>query len=475
MKKITLLLCLFLTGMAAQAQTLSNTDFEDWDITPYDDPATYWISSNYVFLPELGVVTTTRVTGQGSPNAIRLQTHKVGSDVAVGFITNTLEDIEAGVGGQPYTGQPTHMDGFYRYNLPADDTAILMAIFKNSGIPISINIFKIKGTGNQPVFIPFSFALSPLPIAPDTVIIAALSSSILGGDDSKAEDGSWIEFDNLMFSGSGAMPPIPNGNFEAWRTRSFETPNDWTRGDGFSWGIEPTIKRSTDKYSGSYALKLITSVDSFNNNFIEIGSVFANMGISVTVPDTIIGYYKYTTPGIDTATVTATFLNSSGFPAGVKSLYILPPVATYTRFALPIDPDDIPSGSTSVTLSFESSAMMMPTTGAPLDPVPGSTLLIDNLSVVQGSVGVGKLKLIHNYNVYPNPVKNVLNISLKSNGSEEVAITLVDAKGSVVYKAAHKLSGGSNIAIPVSQLAPGMYFYTIKGSNGIATDKFYKE
>lgn len=478
MKKILLLFPFMALAIAGHAQSIANPDFENWQIIPYQDAGSYWITSNYLNLPDYRTVTATRVAGNASPNAIHLQTHIMGSDVAYGFITNTLDDVTAGGGGKPYATQPTTITGYYRYDIPNLDTAVLLVVFKKNGSVISDNLFKIKGTGTQSTFVPFTFTLAPLSTIPDTVIIAAASSNVFASGPLLAEDGSWIELDDLAFQGATTMDPIPNGDFETWTSLSFETPDNWARGNTFNYGIEPTIKRSTDKYAGSYALQISTEVDHANNDYVEVGAVNQNMLLNKNEIDTVKGYFKYTTPGVDTAALILGFLDASGSPLSFRYVVPVGPASTYQPFLFILDPNDFPPGADSVKIEFVSSYGLAPFSGQSLDPVPGSTLLVDGLSLTHGPATTGISKVLKGdskYTVYPNPATSVLNIKYTAQQESDAFITICDAKGSIVYSKLSKMQPGANTTIQVGNFTPGMYFYTIKDASGVVNDKFYKQ
>lgn len=73
----------------------------------------------------------------------------------------------------------------------------------------------------------------------------------------------------------------------------------------------------------------------------------------------------------------------------------------------------------------------------------------------------------NNFSVYPNPVTNVLNISMKN----EMIInnlSITDLNGRVVS------SSDSNTSIDVSNLSPGVYFISVETYEGKGTSKFVK-
>ncbi|MGN6476739.1 MAG: T9SS type A sorting domain-containing protein, partial [Flavipsychrobacter sp.] len=113
--------------------------------------------------------------------------------------------------------------------------------------------------------------------------------------------------------------------------------------------------------------------------------------------------------------------------------YIFPPVTSYQKFSIVLDPADFPPGADSIQLQFYSSSGIAPRSGAPLDPVVGSSLLIDGLSIVHGPTGIKKIAKENSaYTVYPNPATNVLNIKYTSQQGADATVTICDAKGSIV-------------------------------------------
>lgn len=68
--------------------------------------------------------------------------------------------------------------------------------------------------------------------------------------------------------------------------------------------------------------------------------------------------------------------------------------------------------------------------------------------------------------VYPNPVSDVLNVTI--NGADQAVITLINANGGIVVQ--QKVQQ-STAAIPVSSLAKGYYFLTVQTAQGAKTHK----
>ncbi|WP_293894589.1 M4 family metallopeptidase [Flavobacterium sp.] len=94
--------------------------------------------------------------------------------------------------------------------------------------------------------------------------------------------------------------------------------------------------------------------------------------------------------------------------------------------------------------------------------------LIDNF-VIETSLGTNEF-LINDTNIYPNPVKGILNYTI----SDQVvltAITIHDVSGKEIYKSGNTI----NNVIDVSSLSSGVYFVTFKSDKGSVSKKFIKE
>ena len=176
---------------------------------------------------------------------------------------------------------------------------------------------------------------------------------------------------------------IPNSGFENWsNVQYFEDPDGFTTTNFVSYfadGVANATK-TTDSYSGSYALKLET-LDTDEGPIA--GAAFIGLlgngaiigGIPFTErPDSLTGYVKYNVAGIDTAYVAVLF-KKFGAPLGICFVQLTGNQNGYQYFSQPINwlipiisPDTLAIGIISSTLFGV--------------PVPGSTITVDNLQFV---------------------------------------------------------------------------------------------
>ena len=89
------------------------------------------------------------------------------------------------------------------------------------------------------------------------------------------------------------------------------------------------------------------------------------------------------------------------------------------------------------------------------------------------SFGLEDLKTVDFIHVYPNPVSDILNISLATNAPIEIDVKMTDMAGQVVYSQAFNSSTGTakSISIPVSELPSGVYTVTATANGEVTTVK----
>lgn len=451
MKKLLLLTTIMLIQVCLFGQALPNGTFENWNSINYNE-LSGWNSGNLRDIQRMGVPSVTRVTGL-TGYGIRIQTNIIGADTSDSYIINTnnpCSDPSAWTGGTPLTQQPTAITGYYRYNLLGTDTAIMLVIFRKNGVHIGDNFIKIRGTGNQSTFVAFSFPVTCAGV-PDSVIIAAAPSN--KKDNNIATNGSFIEFDNLGFTGTTQTPV--NANFENWIAKSYDAANGWE-----VWGNG--VSKSTSSYAGTYAMRIETVNEMCGDVYssgITTGHLTENSGPKGGRPytnmlDTLKGYYKYTSMGNDTANISINLSKTgSNVGGGWKQL---PASANYTYFEIPINAFMAPD-----TMRIDIQSSKWPTQPSNV----GSVLFLDNLYLSSLPLGLfnsanNELKII----AYPNPVHDILHIKINKNVSVK-NIIIYDALGNIV-KTQNNIETESNFNIDVSKFATGVYYYSVQTNDG---------
>ncbi|HKZ64705.1 MAG TPA: hypothetical protein VJ111_00040 [Chitinophagaceae bacterium] len=185
------------------------------------------------------------------------------------------------------------------------------------------------------------------------------------------------------FGGMSLAQSIPNGNFEAWTSGTYEYPQyyPFNSNEEVFWKQIPfNLTKTTDAYQGTYAVQLTTNAsatDTAGAYFVspvngEDPSTWTG-GIPYNQkPTGIRGYYKYNVATADSALILATFSNG-GNNIGTYIFKVGGIKTSYTLFnftfspALAITPDSVGFAATSSDLMVSNG-------------MPGSILKLDSIS-----------------------------------------------------------------------------------------------
>jgi len=355
MKKLVTLLLAACSAQFAMAQAIQNNNFESWTEQEISCPADY-ICSNQEHFEVFGKLTAERVPGFSGSHALKLSTYIVGQDTAFGYIIKG--DIDNNTGGVPYTATPDSLSGYVKHDVAPGDTALIVAVFLRSGSPIGAATGKF--TGQQSSFQRFAVPVKWIVqgLAPDSLVFAAASSNAI--EEIGIADGSTITIDELKFTGLAPNPP--NNSFENWTNEFKRTPEHW--GSPLEYpGVYTlgVIEKLTgpDAYEGQSSIRIKNYID--GNDTIKglIGNrpLRASNGQDGGTPfelqnDTLSGYYRFSAPQNDSATVFLKFWNNSNT---YHRFLKLPEVSTYTKFELPFS---LPTAPDSVQITFYAANFM---------------------------------------------------------------------------------------------------------------------
>lgn len=461
---LTGFLCLFLSQMLT-AQVIKNGAFENWSENTVDNP-TGWSTTNDELVRDGQTITTVfpikKVTGQ-TGSAIQLTTEKILNDTLFGFFSITQGDPIAGEGGEPYSQKPDSITGYYKYDIKAGDSAIMLVIFKKNGAVVNTDLYKIAGT--QAAFTRFAFPLT-LSEVPDSVIIAAASSNAI--DEIGMQPGSTITFDELAFS--GATQAIPGGSFDNWTATTIRSANMWNSFGG--------VARTNDAHKGDFALLLETK--DFDGD-TRIGLLSSGVVTPNGLPtggfpysgtqDTLVFYYKYEPVNGDSGLVVLNF-TKNGTAVGNLIGSPLTAAANYIKFEVPFQLGNAPD---SMAVSFVSS------NGASTPAQEGSKLYVDEVYLKSEPLNTSikdVLANITNVKLYPNPASEKIVFSINAIEIMNASASISDLLGRTILKNDIKVfEGENNYTTSLTQLPKGIYFYQVTTSNGIliANKKFIKE
>lgn len=454
MKKLLLTLFVTVSFSNLFSQAFTNGGFESWYSNVIMYPQYYYVNSN---LNNINNGFPSNVLMVADPQAgsfaVQLTTVSNPSDTSFAYIANG--DPGSGQGGIPYTLKPLTATGFYKCAIPAGDTALFLVMFKEAGTIISFDLYKFIGT--QSTYAPFTLSLNiPALSNPDSVLIAAASSNafIFNGI-----PGSMLQIDNISFTGVITQPANLNGSFENWSSQTIYKPSNWI-------AVGDTALRTTDKVSGSYAIKLTTmsyggggvGPSVLTNGNLAPGFMPSGGKPYTSTADTLVGMYKFIATGVDSATVWIE-LRSGGTPVGGN--YVgLPPVAAYTPFSIPFSAGATPD---TMLLVFASSF-----SNTSLSDV-GSQLFLDDIYLKSQPLNTPSIANWNQFGLiklFPNPAETFTTISWTSQSSEATKINLHDAAGKLVSQYSAVGTGFQSQTINLDGLQRGNYTVTIS-QNGV--------
>lgn len=300
MKKHLFTVLTLLISSVLFGQSIPNGGFESWNTITYENPLGYQSSNmgnnDGIQSPVNAVKTTDAFHGN---YALRLTTTLAtnGVDTVFSYFANGDPGKNPPKGGLPYTQLPTGIRFHYKSNIMPNDSALVLVLFKKNGVSIGNYIYNISTTHST--YTLFSKTFSPgLPMAPDTVVIGMASSTPFGSNP-HPKLGNMLQVDSISFTGVVSQPADLNGDLESWQTIS----NSQVLGWNINGQNQGGNYRTTDAYSGTYALELQTQVPSFGGGgasaaFATTGRYTNNGPPRGGLPynkqiDTLVFFYKY--------------------------------------------------------------------------------------------------------------------------------------------------------------------------------------
>ena len=280
-------------------------------------------------------------------------------------------------------------------------------------------------------------------------------------------------FSILSVAITGLIAQTPNAGFETWSTTGFpsyaaatgwDSPNSQTA----ITGIFVCIKAgSADVHSGNAAVKLITKnvLATDAPGIVTTGTLPTAQGNPITGgvaytqrPDSIVGWYKYTSVSGDNGFFAFDLFGAGGNTDTIGIGSFATPastVGTYTRFSAPI----IYKSTNPVVSCLWIACSSNNGTAAKV----GSTLYADDLGVVLNPATSVTESERMNVTIGPNPASDYILISNVSGAKANFFLS--DVTGRVV---AEERILGTDHLISINALPDGIYMYALKGENEFA-------
>ena len=451
------LLALIAFGCLQAYGQINNGGFEFWQTIQLYEKLDDWRNTHD---EEPGTLMMTKSTdAQHQTYSVRLETEIVGNDTTFGYVL--LGDPEE-MKGIPYAGTVSSMTGYYKCNIQAGDSAMVIAVGSLNGTayPPQAKYF----TGNVSTWTQFTMTF-PVPVPVDSILVAAASNDPFNGS---GITGSWIMFDNFVVNGG---PGLPNQSFENWTPISYDKPDNWNTISAYTAAYFDAVTKSTDANSGNFAMSLETdTLGIWNNDTVRGMATNGNIDIwggggnpafggviYVNQPSNFVGSYKYSPSGSDTAYAYIKFWNTGGL-IDEKWAVITGTNTSYQQFNIPLNVTSTPDSMLVAVYSGNN---------------PGSKLIIDDMDLTGGNVGIQDLNVVNSLSTFPNPASEVLNYTFTLADNSNVEVSLLDAQGRIVYKDNKGLMNSGRITdvININNLSAGIYVFNLSIEGNIYQHK----
>ncbi len=98
----------------------------------------------------------------------------------------------------------------------------------------------------------------------------------------------------------------------------------------------------------------------------------------------------------------------------------------------------------------------------------GNNIYVDDINIIDGSVGIHELNSESKISVYPNPTSGEVTFNFNTLLKEKVTIEIFDVVGNKVAEMnSLKTTNGTNMVVDLGKQSSGMYFYRIVNASGI--------
>jgi hypothetical protein len=103
----------------------------------------------------------------------------------------------------------------------------------------------------------------------------------------------------------------------------------------------------------------------------------------------------------------------------------------------------------------------------------GNNLYLDNVNLSENATSIKTVDAnISSVELYPNPTANETTVNVTLVNTSDVAVTVLNNVGQIVYQSASTLSAGSNkVNVDTRNLASGIYNVLVATENGSVTKK----
>jgi hypothetical protein len=466
MKK--LLLCVLFLSLALPIT--AQNEIPNWNMETWD--------SSLVLLPhqwQLRLGGVSRVAGHNGSYACQLVNDPIKGNPGV-ILDGLTSNGQTFTGGTPFTERPDSIKMFCKYTIVAGDTAFILVLLKKQGTPICYEWIPIAGghaavnTFTQ-ITRKITYSDTNKTHMPDSLIVGVICSN-------PNNNGTWPVGDTLIvddISFSGATTAIPNATFEAWDSRMSYTARGWY-GVTSNSDTSFSMKRTTDKFAGTYAVLVQSSVSSADTMY----------GVAATTPlkDSITNKpsfpvsqhyenfsfaYKYLPQNGDTMKVNAG-LYKNHVEIGWASYSSAAKDSVWKQVTVPIN-----YNNQSTTIIPDSATIFLSAMGSD-HPRGNSMLYVDNLAFIATNIIVKPMSLSSGsvrFSAKQSANSRQLTIQFQLNTSDHVLIRVVDMAGRQINELVNRTiaKGAYTFSFDASHLSKGAYVIQKVSGGSMETSK----
>ena len=440
----------FYTGITA----VPNFNFEIWDEFS-NDIIDNWVSSNGV----------TQVASYDGSFATRLSQAPSGNEL--GAIIHGAANDEGLGGGIPYVERPDSISFWCNYDIAANDSALVVLQLKNNSVPIADSIYRIGGTStaweNHRYEINYTSGITP-----DSIILAFANTDVFNGN---GDPNSVFTIDNVELFGN-ATQQVPNNQMENWSTDVRHKASSWVSNDDQQLSAPYVVERSSDSYSGDYAIQFSNRLGEENDEFarIQTGDDIYDWGPSFDVDrgfERLYGYFKFSPDSGDSLLIQVNMFEA-GIQIGSGQFEFGQAQLTYELFEVPIN---YWAGNNADSCMIHFS--IYNGDGSP----PGNSIaIVDNLSFESVVLPTSIVELEEEVNkvvLYPNPTEGNVTIEFDEIPEGQLYVMVVDLMGRVISKEKMILNS-KQLSLNLDGLVPQYYYIVVGNGAKIHTFKTLK-
>ena len=279
-----------------------------------------------------------------------------------------------------------------------------------------------------------------------------------------------------------AQPQIPNPGFENWVDT--ETPTSWSGSNihttymGIPINIVTISQDNATPFNGTYSCRMTTQSIGMgfpaNPGFITLGTFWftispqaggAKGGILFNgKPDSLKGYYKNTLQGSDKSTIMMEMWQANMTIISRDTMVIASSHAGYTPFSMPLT---YYTSGTPDSMNIVICCSDMYNQG---NIAANTTLTVDDLSLVYGTVGIEGLNFSKEFNVWADAATETLFIKLSFDTPRTTEISMYNISGQKVYTSVKEI-GESLESVSLGSFTPGIYIVDVEAGGRHFTQK----